>query len=301
MMKVVDLKTGLPKIDIGKETNFHIDIPKASVGGLNVAYFGAFSDYVGSDDISSIKANSKTLALLNALHWTVKNNVDTITIAKSVVEIKEAVLNRKIAAVPTIEGAYSLEKKNAIELLNQYYDVGVRVVGYVWNSPNALGSGTTGPIDMGLTELGYEVTKEMNRLGIIIDVSHMNEKTFWNVLKVSEAPMIASHSCVYSLRNHDRNLTDEQIIALADMGGVINLNYWPELLGETKDIIDIKKLVDHIDYIVNLVGIDYVGLGSDFDGTTMPNDIQSAAELPYITAELIERGYSTLDLSLIHI
>jgi len=115
MMKVVDLKTGSPKIDIGKETNFQIDIPKARAGGLNVAYFGAFSDYEGSDDISYIKANSKTLALLNALHWTVKNNVDTLTIAKSVVEIKEAVLNGKIAAVPTIEGAYALEKKNAID------------------------------------------------------------------------------------------------------------------------------------------------------------------------------------------
>lgn len=296
MMKVIDPQTGLPKINIGEETNFQIDISKAQVGGLDVAYFAAFSDYEGSDYTSTTKANSKVLAILNALYWTVKNNSDTITIATSVREIKEAILDRKIVAVLTIEGAYALEERNAIELLNQYYDLGVRAVGYVWNSPNALGAGTTGSINMGLTELGYEVTKEMNRLGIIIDVSHMNEKTFWDVIKASEAPIIASHSCVYSLRNHVRNLTDEQIIALAGIGGVINLNYWREILGDTKDGIDIKKLIDHIDYVVDLVGIDYVGLGSDFDGATMPDDIQSAEDLPNITLELIKRGYSKSDI-----
>jgi len=149
---------------------------------------------------------------------------------------------------------------------------------------------------MGLTELGYEVTKEMNRLGIIIDVSHMNEKTFWDVIKVSKAAIIASHSCAASLRSHIRNLTDEQIITLADIKGVVSLNYWWELLGNTKEDSNIKKLVDHIDYIVNLVGIDYVGLGSDFDGATMPDDIKSAEDLPNITLELFKRGYSKSDV-----
>jgi len=296
MMKVVDAQTGLPKIDIGEDTDFQIDIRKAKAGGLKAAYFAAFSDYEGSDDASITKSNSKILSLINALHWTVKSNSDAMTIATSVREINKSISNGKIAAIPTIEGAYSLTEKNAIELLHQYYDLGIRTIGYVWNSPNALGAGTDGTINMGLTELGYEVTKEMNRLGIIIDVSHMNEKTFWDVIKVSKAPIIASHSCAASLRSHIRNLTDEQIITLADIKGVVSLNYWWELLGNTKEDSNIKKLVDHIDYIVNLVGIDYVGLGSDFDGATMPDDIKSAEDLPNITLELFKRGYSKSDV-----
>lgn len=292
MLAVVDPDTGLPKIDIGKDTDLQIDLHKAKKGGLDVGYFAAFSDRKESYE----KANSNILALINALYWTQDHNQDTLEIATTVEKIKNILSTGKMVAVPTIEGAYSLGEDNAIELLNQYYDLGVRVVAYVWNTENALGAGTEGPEDMGLTQLGYQVTDEMNRLGMIIDVSHMNEKTFWDVVKYSKAPIIASHSCSSKLCPHVRNLTDEQIIALAKNKGLININYWWQLLGQPKEDVDVKKLVDHIDYVVRLVGIDYVGLGSDFDGASMPVDIQTVEDLPKITLELLERNYTEEDI-----
>ena len=292
MLEVVDPDTGLPKIDIGKDTNLKIDLHKAKEGGLNVGYFAAFSTYEESYE----KANSHILALINALYWTRDRNQDKLEIGTTVEDIKNILSTGKMVAVPTIEGAYSLEEDRGIELLNQYYDLGVRVVAYVWNPENALGAGTQGPKEKGLTSLGYQVTDEMNRLGMIIDVSHMNEKTFWDVIQYSKAPIIASHSCSTKLCSHVRNLTDEQIIALAQKKGVVNINYWWELLGPSQKEVDVKKVVDHIDYIVKLVGIDYVGLGSDFDGAAMPVDLQTVRDLPKITLELLERNYTEEDI-----
>ena len=292
MLAVVDPDTGLPKIDIGKDTNLQIDLHKAKKGGLDVGYFAAFSTCEESYE----KANSNILALINALYWTRDHNPNSLEIGTTVEEIKDILSTGKMIAVPTIEGAYSLGEENAIELLNQYYDLGVRVIAYVWNPENALGAGTEGCKEKGLTKLGYQVTDEMNRLGMIIDVSHMNEKTFWDVIQYSKAPIIASHSCSSKLCPHVRNLTDEQIIALAESKGLVNINYWWELLGSSQEDVDVKKLVDHIDYVVKLVGIDYVGLGSDFDGASMPVDIQTVGDLPKITLELLERNYTEEDI-----
>lgn len=292
MLSVIDHDTGLPKIDIGKDTNLQLDLQKAKKGGLDIGYFAAFSSRKESYE----KANSSILALINALYWTRDHNKNRLEIGTTVEEIKEILSTGKIVAVPAIEGAYSLGEYNAIELLNQYYDLGVRVIAYVWNQENALGSGIEGPDNMGLTQLGYQVTDEMNRLGMIIDVSHMNERTFWDVVKYSKAPIIASHSCSSKLCPHVRNLTDEQIIALAENNGLVNINYWWELLGRPKEEVNVKNLVDHIDYIVKLVGIDYVGLGSDFDGASMPVDIQTARDIPKITLELLKRNYTEEDI-----
>jgi len=296
MMKVVNPQTWLPEVDLGGNTNFHIDIPKAQAGGLNVGFFSAYTGYQGSGDIRTARTNSRILALLNALHWNARNNPDTLEITTSVKEIEKTVGSGKIAAVPTIEGAYSLEEFNAIELLNQYYDIGVRAVALVWNPANALGAGTTGPIDMGLTKLGIEVVKEMNRLGMIVDVSHMNQTTFWDVIKYSKAPIIASHSSASGIRDHVRNLTDAQLLAIKENGGVAQMNFWNSVLGYPGETINIKKLADHIDYAVNLIGVDHVGIGSDFDGANMPVDLPDASYLPKLTEELIERGYSKQDI-----
>lgn len=292
MLKVVDEKTGEPIVDMGEETDMHIDLSKAREGGLDVGYFAAFTSLMETEDM----ANNNILALINALYWNKDRNREAMDIARSVDEIKNIVGLKKLAAVPTIEGAYSLTEKNAIELLNQYYDMGVRVVAYVWNQENNLGAGTEGPNDMGLTELGIEVTREMNRLGMIIDVSHMNEKTFWDSIKYSKAPIMATHSCSSSLTAHVRNLTDEQMIALKENGGLVNINYWWELLGKPKASVNVERLVDHIDYVVDLIGIDHVGLGSDFDGATMPVGIDTVVDIPKITLEMLKRDYSRQDI-----
>jgi len=228
-------------------------------------------------------------------------NSEKFGLATSVNEIEKLVHEGKSVGVPTIEGAYSLEEYNAIELLHQYYDLGIRVVGLCWSNSNSLGEGVNEryvdgtPSEGGLTELGAKVVKEMNKMGMVIDVSHMNEETFWDVIEVAEAPIMASHSNVMGLYSHPRNLTDEQIIAIANTGGIVQQNFYAGYLGPTGDR-DLKKLVDHIEYVIDLVGIDHVGLGSDFDGGGMPVDLQNASFYYRITEELVERGYKKSEI-----
>ncbi|TCN25116.1 dipeptidase [Mesobacillus foraminis] len=303
MMKVVDPDTWLPSTDIRENTPFHIDIPKLQSGGLNVPFFAAYtSGYYGNNP----RSISRTLALINALYWTEDRNSDVFNITTSYKEIEKTVKAGKIAAVPTVEGAYSLEEHNAIGLLHQYYDLGIRALGFTWNYSNSLGEGANrvyGDADRtasqgGLTELGEKVAREMNKLGMIIDVSHLSENTFWDVIKVSKAPIMATHSGAYSLRNHQRNLTDDQLKALARNGGVVGIVFYPDFLtyGYPDKLNYIKDYVDHIDHVVKTIGIDHVALGSDFDGGPLPADIQDSSELYKVTQELVRRGYSSQDI-----
>ncbi len=298
MLRVIDRTTWLPANNIGNLLdNAQLDIPKMQAGGLDVAFFGSYT----SGYTQPGRSNSRLLALINALHWSQRMNEENFGLATSVNEIERLVKEGKSVGVPTIEGAYSLEEYNAIELLRQYYDLGIRAVGLCWSNSNSLGEGVNEryvdgtPSEGGLTELGVEVVKEMNRLGMIVDVSHMNEETFWDVIQVAEAPVMASHSNVWELYNHVRNLKDEQIIALANSGGIVQQNFYAGYLGPVGDR-DLKKLVDHIEYVVDLVGIDHVGLGSDFDGGGMPVDLPNASFYYRITEELVERGYKKAEI-----
>lgn len=298
MLRVINSSTWLPANNIGNLlSNAQLDIPKMKAGGLDVAFFGSYT----SGYTQPGRSNSRLLALINALHWTERMNKDKFGLATTVKEIEALVREGKSVGVPTIEGAYSLEEYNAIELLRQYYDLGIRAVGLCWSNSNSLGEGVNEryvdgtPSEGGLTELGAEVVREMNRLGMIVDVSHMNEETFWDVIEVAEAPVMASHSNVWELYNHVRNLKDEQIIALANTGGIVQQNFYAGYLGPVGDR-DLKKLVDHIEYVIDLVGIDHVGLGSDFDGGGMPVDLPNASFYYRITEELIERGYKKSEI-----
>lgn len=304
LLKTIDSATWLPAYDIGKPTSFQIDIPKLRQGGVDVQYFGAFtSGYYNDGRPNYNKANSRLLALINAFYWTLDRNPEHIGLATTVEDIEYLAGQQKIAAVLSIEGAYSLEQDNGLELLGQYYDLGVRAIALTWNHSNALGEGAARSYmdgarsKGGLTEFGERVVKKMNELGIIIDVSHMAEETFWDVLDITDAPVIASHSAAYGLRNHVRNLKDQQIIALAQAGGVVQVVFYPDFLAYDPDGVTVKNLVDHIDYIVNLVGVEHVGLGSDFDGASMPHDLMDASMLPNISAELSARGYSKADIN----
>ena len=298
MMKVINPITWLPKNNLGANTSFQIDIPKLKVGGLKVVFFSAFTS--GFSRNSFLRSNSIILALLNALHWIADNNIDSLQLATNYRNVLDITKQGRIAAIPTIEGAYSLNEANAIELLRQYYDLGVRGIALQWNYSNTLGEGASKkfkngkPSSGGLTDLGRSVIQEMNRLGMIVDVSHMNEETFWHVIEASSAPIIASHSGVYSIKKHPRNLTDEQLKALAAKGGVIQIVFFPGFLADGE--ASVSTIVDHIDYVVKLVGVDYVGLGSDFDGARMPKDLPDASYVYKITEELVARGYSASDI-----
>ncbi|MFA1822859.1 dipeptidase [Virgibacillus oceani] len=300
MMHIIDDDTWLPAVDIGEDTSLHVDIPKLQSGGLNAPFFAAYTSGYYDNNPRSI---SRTLALINALYWTEEQNSDDLTITSTTKEIRQAVRDNKIAAVPTIEGAYSMEEDNAIGLLHQYNDLGIKAIGFNWNYSNALGEGADRvygdpdrtPSEGGLTDLGAEVALEMNKLGIVIDVSHMSRNTFWDVMDVAEAPVIASHSGVNALKDHQRNLTDEQLLALKENNGVINIVFYPVFLTDNPQGY-VEDVVDHIDYAVNLIGINHVGLGSDFDGASMPADLQDASQLPKITEELVKRGYSNSEI-----
>ncbi|MFA1820345.1 dipeptidase [Virgibacillus oceani] len=300
LMKVVEDETGLPAVDIGEETDFEIDIPKLQEAGLHVPFMAAFTAGHYDDHAKNI---SDTLAPIHALYWTEKNNSESFTIASTLDEIRQAVKDEKIAAVPAIEGAYSLAGEHALELLHQYYDLGITTIGFTWNYSNALGEGAdrvyndrnNTPSDGGLTELGETIVKEMNRLGMLVDVSHMDEGTFWDVLDVTEEPIIATHSGVDALHSHPRNLTDDQLRALAENGGVIGIVFYPQFLTETGEAT-VGDIVDHIDHAVEIMGVDHVAIGSDFDGATLPADMQDSTDISMITEELEIRGYSSFDI-----
>lgn len=307
MMKVVNSTSWQPEHDL-YDVNHQINLQKAQEGGLDVAFYSAYTGYQGNNEYfinkygyegRTARTNSRMLALINALYWNEKNNSDLMTIATSIKEIEEAVRDGKHVAMPTLEGMYSFEEYNAQELLEQYYDLGIRTAAMVWNPPNALGAGTsvanTEP-NSGLTKLGKEMVLKMNQLGILVDVSHMNETTFYDTLATSKAPIIASHSGVDAIRVHVRNLTDDQLLAIKDNRGTVQVNFWDTVVAPEGEIATISYLVDHIDHIVNLIGIDHVGIGSDFDGASMPVDLKDASYLPNLTKELLDRGYSRSDI-----
>jgi membrane dipeptidase len=300
MMKIVDEETWLPSVDLRGDTDLQIDLAKLRAGNLSVPFFAAYSSpYHGNPD----RSVSRTLALINALYYTEKHNRDILKISSSYKEIEAALLKKMIAAVPAIEGAYSLSEGNAHELLKQYDDLGIKAIGFTWNYSNALGEGlyrSYADIDGsfsqgGLTELGRKTVEEMNRLGMVIDVSHLAETSFWDVIETSRLPIIASHSGAFSEFIHERNLKDDQILAIKENGGVVGVVFYTDFISEP-GTASISRIVDHIDYIVKLAGIDHAGLGSDFDGAVMPQDLGDSSGMYKITEELVKRGYSELDI-----
>jgi len=304
VLKIIDKDSWLPRFNIASPTGFMVDIPKLQAGGIDLATFASYtSGYsLTSGGQNFTRANSRLLALINAGHWTLAKNSSSTRQILRFSDIAAAVDEGKTGILLSIEGAYSLHGDTAINLLRQYRDLGILMLAPVWSNSNALGAGVNEkyqdgtPAAGGLTSSGFAVIAEMNRLGMVIDVSHMNEATFWDTIGASTAPVIASHSSVYALCANVRNLKDGQIKAIAAGGGVIQVNFHRPFLAADESKATLQTLADHIDYIVKLVGIDYVGLGSDFDGAKMPEGLPDASAYPKITQELYRRGYSQADL-----
>jgi membrane dipeptidase len=246
-----------------------------------------------------------------------------------------------------IEGGHSIE--NDLHLLRDFYRLGVRYMTLSWSNTNEWAD-SSGDIDdpkiqhhNGLTDFGKQVVLEMNRMGMMVDISHVADKTFWDAIATTKAPLIASHSCARALTNHPRNMTDDMLRAVAKNGGVVQVNFYSAFVDESyrkaaeeqkkereaavdeyvakkkamgqrvtyldKDRVErewaariprppLKSLIDHIDHITKVAGVDHVGLGSDFDGVSdaTPTGIDSAADLPKITQALLDRGYSAEDI-----
>jgi membrane dipeptidase len=317
----------------------HSDIARFKKGGVDVQVFSIFCDERFGKDTAFKFANIE----IDSLYAIVKRNPAKMMLVKTPAQLQEAVKQHKLACMMGVEGGHMIEDK--IENLNSLFERGVRYMTLTWNNSTSWASSakdestdTTG-MKKGLSDFGKQVVKRMNELGMLVDLSHVGEQTFWDAIKISTKPIIASHSCSYSLCPVFRNLKDEQIKAVGKNGGVIHLNFYSGFvdsnymkrkeifLGTHKAETDSLKalkwaayeieewvskkykgeadalrpplslLLDHLDHIVKLIGVDHVGLGSDFDGIeSAPQGLDDVTSFPLITKALMERGYSDTDI-----
>ena len=218
--------------------------------------------------------------------------------AKIVDELEQCLSDGTLAMIIHIEGIEAIDTKlNALEV---FYQAGLRSLGITWSRDNAFGHGVpfafpsspdTGP---GLTDAGKELVRVCQQIGVMVDLSHLNEKGFWDVASISENPLVATHSGVHELCPVSRNLTDKQLDAIRDSDGIVGVNYHVGFLradGQVNSDTSLDTIVQHLDYMVDRMGIDHVALGSDFDGATMPDELGDVAGLPKLIAALEGAGY----------
>jgi membrane dipeptidase len=321
----------------------HISLDKAKRGNLGAEFFSIWVD----PETNQGHFARHTFDLIDSVYEQAARHPDRMMMAFSVADVERAHKEHKLAALMGIEGGHSIE--NDMHLLNDYYRLGVRYMTLSWSNTNEWAD-SSGDINdskvqhhNGLTDFGKQVVLEMNRLGMMVDISHVADKTFWDAIATTKAPVIASHSSARALTNAGRNMTDEMLQAVAKNGGVVQVNffngfidqnfldaekaqandkaaavetYMAQRKAESKEVnyieVDrierewmaklprppLKALIDHIDHVAKVAGIDHVGLGSDFDGVSgaTPQGIDSAADLPKITQSLLDRGYSAGDI-----
>ena len=216
---------------------------------------------------------------------------------KKVEDLKKTQNSEKVGAIFHFEGAGGIDSE--FNNLKNFYRLGLRSMGITWSNSNRFGTGVGKNKERGLTAEGKELVQEMNRLGIIVDVSHLNEKSFWDVIEVSNKPVIASHSNAWEICHHDRNLKDDQIEAIKESGGTIGLNLCISFLkegAEKPEKVGFKQIIQHINYIVEKAGIDHLTLGSDFDGARVPEVIKDVSYYPNLLRILEEEGFSSEDI-----
>ena len=262
-----------------------LDLPRMKEGGLDVAFFAV--------DVTRALKSHLTYALdaFGFFDKELESNRAEITLALTVKDLIEITEQGKVAALMAIENSDALE--GSLNVLRTLFKLGVRSIGLTHNprslAADGVGEARTGG---GLTNFGVQLIEEMNRLGVLVDLAHISERGFWDALETSKKPVIVSHGNCKALCDHRRNLNDDQIRGLADKGGVIGVTFVPSFVDAQAP--SLPRLLDHIDHVVRVAGIDYVGIGSDFDGGgTLLKD---ATELPKITEGLLKRGYSEDDV-----
>jgi membrane dipeptidase len=297
----------------------HIDLPRAKAGGLGGGFFSIFvpsplpEDTESGEDIDrsyQINANHvmKPVQFPYA-HEMAKKGIETLfnlearsggklKVIRSIRELLSALQEDCLAAIMHFEGAEAVEQ--SLDSLDRFYAMGLRSIGIVWSRPNAFGYGVDlrvqGTPDQGpgLTQPGKELVEACNRMGILIDLSHLNEKGFWDVARISRYPLVATHSCVHALSPSPRNLTDRQLDAIGASGGLVGINFSVRFIrrdGEQVPETPLSELVRHFQYVAGRIGVDHVAIGSDFDGTTIPSEIGDVTGLPKLMQALYESGF----------
>ncbi len=352
---VVDTHNDIPSTAIEKglsfdqnlQTKTHSDLQRMTKGGVDAQFFSIWCD--GNMQNPYAWANRE---IDTVLAWT-NRNPDKMMQAFTAADIKKAVAQKKLAVLLGVEGGHMIE--NDLNKLDALYNRGVRYMTITWNNstswatsaldettslnPSKGGTFEDPARKKGLTEFGKLVIKRMNDLGMLVDLSHVGEQTFWDAMSITTKPVLVSHSCVYSLCPHRRNLKDGQIKAVGKNGGVIHLNFYSGFIDSSFDrrtdlfnnnhkaerdsllkqnpepyfadvflfekypaeVMSLRPplslLLDHLDYIVKLIGVDHVGLGSDFDGVnSLPQQLDDVTTMPLITKELLARGYPKKDI-----
>ncbi|WP_210106320.1 dipeptidase [Neorhizobium galegae] len=289
----------------------HIDLPRARTGGLAG---GLCAIYVPSPGTAKAAngdfptpdqpdALNETLAMARLLFDIEARSQGAVTLCRSAADIRRSMEIGSFAAVFHIEGAEAIAAD--LDALYVLHQAGLRTLGPVWSRPNVFAYGvpfrypSSPDIGPGLTEAGRDLIRACNELKIMIDLSHMNEAGFWEIAKISDAPLVASHSNVHALCQHSRNLTDRQLDAIRDTGGLVGINFGVLFLRDDgiKDAnTSLDLLVRHAAYVADRIGIDHVALGSDFDGTTIPADMKDVTGLPRLVEALRRHGFGDQEL-----
>ena len=267
----------------------HVDLARLASGGVTA---GIMATYVHPQFVTHF-AKEHVLEMIGYTHNQVSIHGDRLMLIRKASDITKAKKSGKVGIILGMEGGEAIG--NSFDTLRSFYELGVRNIGLTWNHRNQIGAGLWEP--GGLSLFGKELIREMNRIGILVDVSHLNIEGFWDVMKESSRPVVASHSNARSVTDHPRNLNDDQIRALAENGGLMGVNFCGTFLNRNEADAALKDVLDHIDHIAAFVGIDCIALGSDFDGiTTKPRELKSVKEMPLVTKGLIRRGYTVSDI-----
>jgi membrane dipeptidase len=330
-------------VDLQQElSDGHFDAVRAKAGGLDAQFFSIWVEpqLFGATGPRAMKRADDQIAAVRLL---AEKHPETWVFATSAADIRAAAKDGKMAALMGLEGGYAIDER--LENVQRYYEQGVRYMSPAWSVSTSWAGSSGDEVGQtrGLNDFGKSVVREMNRLGMIVDVSHVSDPTFWDIVNTSSAPVVATHSACRAIADVPRNLTDEMIRALAHTGGVVNVIFYPEHLepgwsqkkkqvdaeiaslvqaasaaeagdavhkkmardrvrsreyAERLPPVNVARIVDHIDHIVKLVGVDHVGIGSDFDGVQITTTgLATVAELPNLTKELLRRGYSEEDVN----
>jgi membrane dipeptidase len=302
----------------------HLDLPRIKQGGFAGGFFAVYvpsdsepdehagaglNDTVTSYEIPLVepvnvtRAQEITLTEMGILFRLEAGSGGQIKVVRTVRDVDACLADGVIAAVLHMEGAEAIDPE--LNALHVFYQAGLRSVGITWSRANDFGHGVpfrfphspdTGP---GLSDKGINLVKACNRLGIIVDLSHLNERGFWDTARISQAPLVATHAGVHALCPSSRNLTDKQLDALGESGGVVGINFHVGFLradGRLNPDTPIQEIVRHIRYVVDRIGIDHVAFGSDFDGATIPDDLGDVAGLPKLISALSAAGFDDEEL-----
>lgn len=281
-------------MDLGvRQPDCHADLPRMREGGLDAVFMAAWVDPAYLPD----RALARTEGLIGAIRGAAETHSEQAGFATSAAEVRRLAAQGRIALLAGVEGGHALEGR--VENAARLHELGARYLTLTWMNSNAFADAAGGEaLHGGLSDLGRELVAEMNRLGMLIDLSHAAKSTFRDVLEATAAPVVVSHSATEARGPHFRNLSDDQLRGIAENGGLVGINFFSRYLAPGDDANpDWTVIVDHIERVIEVAGVDQVALGSDFDGfPTLPNGMTGVQDLPMITAELERRCYRGGDL-----